>query len=118
MALQLNKEQLKQIKQQLTDTQKESHLVIFKSVSPKSGGEIHMITNYGTFETLQKQRPELKMEIVRDIVPVTDSLAYWAVAQDTASHLQPNDPNAAEVALQVEQYTNNVLADNKLPQNK
>lgn len=118
MPLQLNKEQLKEIKQQLTNTQRQSHLVIFKSVSPDSGGTLHMITNYGTFETLQKQRPELKMEIVRDIVPVTDSLAYWAVAQDTASHMQPSDPNASEVALQVEKYTNDVLADNKLPQNK
>lgn len=117
MALKLNKQQLQQIKQQLTATQKDSHLVIFKSVSPESGGTIHMITNYGTFESLQKQRPELKMEIVRDIVPVTDSLAYWAVAQDTAAHLKPGDPKASEVALQVEKYTNDVLEDNKLPRN-
>lgn len=117
MALKLNKQQLSQIKQQLSATREESHLVIFKSVA-KQGGYMHMITDYNTFEQLKHSRPNIEMEIVRDIIPVTDNLAYWAVSQDTAGHMDPKDQNMQQVAMDIEQYTNKVLKENKLPENK
>jgi hypothetical protein len=122
MNLNLSSDDLQQIKEQLIKTQQTSHLIIFKSVSPESGGILHMITNYDAFETIKKQRPALQMQIVRDIVPVTDNLAYWAVAQNMASQLASNADqnyeNQTKAALKVEKYTNLVLAENKLPQNK
>ncbi|UQS84779.1 hypothetical protein MOO46_05910 [Apilactobacillus apisilvae] len=117
MALELSKEQLSQIKQQLSATREQSHLVIFKTTDPQ-GGFMHMITDYNTFENLKQARSNMQMEVVRDIIPITDSLAYWAVAQDTAGHMDPKDPNMQKVALDIEEYTNEVLKENKLPENK
>ena len=57
------------------------------------------------------------MRIVRDIVPVSDDLAMWAISENEAARAQ--DSKAMSGILdEVNYYINQVLADNKLPKNK
>ncbi len=54
------------------------------------------------------------MTIAQDIVPITDNLARWALAENAAA-TNPSDP---EVLQELEICTNDVLRENRLRTNE
>ena len=116
--IKITPEQLDEIKSQLRDAQKHSHFVIFESYHPDTNETFRMITDYQSYLKIRKHRSaKTPMRIVRDIVPVSDDLAMWAISENEAARVQ--DSKAMSGILdEVNYYINQVLADNKLPKNK
>ena len=115
--IEITPEQLDQIKSQLNNAQMHSHFIIFESYDPRTDEELRMITDYQSYLELKKQRNVGSMRIVRDIVPVTNDLAMWAISENEAAQAR-NSKDVAEILKEVNYYINQVLKDNKLPVNE
>ena len=115
--IEITPQQLDQIKSQLNDAQMHSHFVIFESYDPRTDDKLRMITDYQSYLKLKKQSNVRSMQIVRDIVPVTDDLAMWAISETEAARAQDSEDVAA-ILKEVDYYINRVLKDNKLPINE
>lgn len=116
--IKITPQQLDEVKQQLNDDQMRSHFVIFETYDPSTGETLRMITDYQSYLRIKKQRgSETPMRIVRDIVPVSDDLAMWAISENEAAQMR-NSKEVANVLDEIDYYINKVLEDNKLPANK
>lgn len=110
MTIKTNPEQLSMLKSQMDEANRTSHFVIFETVEHDSGDNIRLITDYESFLEIRKAHvDQADMRIVQDIVPITDNLAKWAIAESQAAH--GDDP---EVMADLEYYTNEVLKENKV----
>ena len=115
MALNMNDQQLAMVREQIGEANQRAHFVIFRSVERATGKILRLITDIDSFHTIQEQHhDDAQMEIVQDIVPITDALARWAVAENMAAQ-QQNDP---EVLADLERYTNAVLKENYQSENR
>ncbi|MCW3778462.1 hypothetical protein [Levilactobacillus namurensis] len=109
MALNINDQQLAAVRERIDQANQKSHFVIFQSVEKATGKVLRLITDIESFRTIQEQhQADAAMVIIQDIVPITDDLARWAVAENMAAQ-QPND---AAVLEDLETYTNAVLTEN------
>ncbi|GEO74299.1 hypothetical protein FD30_GL001175 [Levilactobacillus namurensis DSM 19117] len=109
MALNINDQQLAAVRERIDQANQKSHFVIFQSVEKATGKVLRLITDIESFRTIQEQhQADAVMVIIQDIVPITDDLARWAVAENMAAQ-QPND---AAVLEDLETYTNAVLTEN------
>ena len=116
--IKITPQQLEQVKQQLDDAQKRSHFVIFETYDPSNGQTIRMITDYQSYLKIQKKRGQQNpIRIVRDIVPVSDDLAMWAISENEAAQMQ-SAKGVSSLLDEIDYYINKVLEDNKLPANK
>lgn len=109
VALNINDQQLQVVRERIGEANQKAHFIIFQSVEDDSGKALRLITDIDSFRTIQEQHADdAQMVIIQDIVPITDTLARWAVAENMAAQ-QQNDP---EVLADLEKYTNAVLTEN------
>ncbi|HJD98606.1 hypothetical protein [Levilactobacillus brevis] len=109
LALQIDEQQLQAIRERMDEANQRAHFVIFQSVERESGKVLRLITDIDSFRAIQEQhQDDSDMVIIQDIVPITDALARWAVAENMAAQQGDN----AEVLADLERYTNEVLKEN------
>lgn len=109
LALQIDEQQLQAIRERMDEANQRAHFVIFQSVERESGKVLRLITDIDSFCAIQEQhQDDSDMMIIQDIVPITDTLARWAVAENMATQQGDN----AEVLADLERYTNEVLKEN------
>lgn len=109
LALQIDEQQLQAIRERMDEANQCAHFVIFQSVERESGKVLRLITDIDSFRAIQEQhQDDSDMVIIQDIVPITDTLARWAVAENMAAQQGDN----AEVLADLERYTNEVLKEN------
>ena len=109
LALQIDEQQLQAIRERMDEANQRAHFVIFQSVERESGKVLRLITDIDSFRAIQAQhQDDSDMVIIQDIVPITDTLARWAVAENMAAQQGDN----AEVLADLERYTNEVLKEN------
>lgn len=109
LALNIDKEQLAAIRERMGEANQHAHFVIFQSVERETGKVLRLITDIESFRAIQEQhQADSDMAIIQDIVPITDTLARWAVAENMAAQ-QGDD---AGVLADLERYTNDVLKEN------
>lgn len=109
LALQIDEQQLQAIRERMDEANQRAHFVIFQSVERESGKVLQLITDIDSFRAIQEQhQDDSDMVIIQDIVPITDTLARWAVAENMAAQQGDN----AEVLADLERYTNEVLKEN------
>ncbi|GAX01679.1 hypothetical protein [Secundilactobacillus silagei] len=115
MAIKTNPEQLAMLKSQMDEANQKSHFIIFESTELDSGDNLRLITDYDSFKEIRKAHvDQAKMHILQDIVPITDNLAKWAIAESKAAN-QNDDP---ETLADLEHYTNAVLKENRIKLNQ
>ncbi|KRM58479.1 hypothetical protein [Secundilactobacillus malefermentans] len=115
MAIKVNREQLDVVKQNMMEANQRSHFIIFESVENQTSEALRLITDYDSFQTIKEQHhDEASMAIAQDIVPITDTLAKWALAENAAA----NNPTDSGVLKDLEKCTNDVLKENKLAENQ
>ena len=109
LALQIDEQQLQAIRERMDEANQRAHFVIFQSVERESGKVLRLITDIDSFRAIQEQHhDDSDMVIIQDIVPISDTLARWAVAENMAAQQGDN----AEVLADLERYTNEVLKEN------
>lgn len=109
LALNIDDEQLQAIRERMGEANQRAHFVIFQSVEKQTGKALRLITDIESFQSIEEQHQEdSDMAIIQDIVPITDTLARWAVAENMAA--QQGDDTA--VLADLEYYTNEVLKEN------
>ncbi|GEO67782.1 hypothetical protein [Levilactobacillus spicheri] len=114
MALNISDQQLEVVRERIGEANQRAHFVIFQSIEKASGKVLRLITDIDSFRTIQEQHQgDAQMAIIQDIVPITDTLARWAVAENMAAQQQDN----AEVLADLEKYTNAVLKENHQAEN-
>lgn len=114
VALNINDQQLQIVRERIDEANQKSHFVIFQSVEKDTGKVLRLITDVESFRTIQEQhRNDAQMAIIQDIVPITDTLARWAVAENLAAQQQDN----ADVLADLEDCTNDVLRENHQAEN-
>jgi len=114
MALEISDEQLEVIRERIGEANQRAHFIIFRSVEKDSGKVLRLITDIDSFRTIEEQHQnDAEMAIVQDIVPITDALARWAVAENMAA--QQQDDNS--ILDDLEKYTNAVLKENHQAEN-
>ena len=109
---QLSVSQLAALKQELR-TQNLQQRVIIIHLRDQQHGTFYLITDYQRVIALKTKHKHVQIDIVQDIVPVTNRLAYWAVAQQ-AFTARPWDLAFQQQLLQC---TNAVLQENHHPSN-
>nr|WP_155430913.1 hypothetical protein [Secundilactobacillus folii] len=98
----------------MDEANRTSHFVIFESTERDSGDNLRLITDYDSFREIRKAHvDQADMRILQDIVPITDNLARWAIAESQAAH----DNDDPEVLADLERYTNAVLKENHIEMN-
>ncbi|KRK48586.1 hypothetical protein GPK34_04690 [Secundilactobacillus kimchicus] len=114
MTIKAGPEEIEQVRQQLDSANRQSHFVIFESNEMDYGGTLRMITDYDSFLRIQeKQTNADAMRIIQDIVPITDNLVKWAIAESDAAR----GAQSPEALSDLEYYTDQVLLENQLPIN-
>ncbi|WP_239064474.1 MULTISPECIES: hypothetical protein [Levilactobacillus] len=109
LALKIDDEQLQAIRERMGEANQQAHFVIFQSVERETGKVLRLITDVESFRSIQEQhQDDSDMAIIQDIVPITDTLARWAVAENMAA--QQGD--SASILADLEHYTNEVLKEN------
>lgn len=110
LALNIDDQQLQAIRERMSEANQRAHFVIFQSVERQTGKMLRLITDIDSFRAIQEQHAmDSDMVIIQDIVPISDALAHWAVAENMAAQ-QANDES---VLADLEYYTNEVLKENK-----
>lgn len=112
--LKITPEQLANVKAQMKEQQKRSHFVIIGMLDPKTNEPVRMVTDYQSYLKTQKDHQPVKL--VRDIVPITDNVAMWAITENEVATAQ-NEKESMELLKEIDFYINQILKDNKLPSN-
>ncbi|KRM94161.1 hypothetical protein FC56_GL001108 [Lentilactobacillus senioris DSM 24302 = JCM 17472] len=113
MTINLKTAELQSIKERLAQRNLESHFVIVLLRSKETQEKMHIITDYESYRIMADQNYQLfDFQIVRDIVPITTNLAYWAYASDSLAE-HPEDENQS-ILVDLDKYTELVLAENRL----
>ncbi|KRO03439.1 hypothetical protein IV54_GL000231 [Levilactobacillus paucivorans] len=109
LAIKIDDQQLQAIRERMDEANQQAHFVIFQSVEKETGKVLRLITDIESFRTIQEQHAaDSEMTVIQDIVPITDALARWAVAENMAAQQTDGDTVLADL----EYYTNEVLKEN------
>ncbi|GAF37698.1 hypothetical protein [Lentilactobacillus farraginis] len=115
MAIKLDPEQIKQLKQQLFVANRSSHFVIIMAISKKENTGVRMVTDWNNFLNMKMTNSDkFEFHVIRDILPITDNLVYWAVAQQNLHTAQMQGNPNEQVVDDLEYYTNKVMIENKV----
>lgn len=110
LALNIDEQQLQAIRERMEEANQQAHFVIFQSVEKRTGKVLRLITDIDSFRAIQEQHAaDSDMMIIQDIVPISDALARWAIAENMAAQQSANE----SVLADLEYYTNEVLKENK-----
>lgn len=110
LALNIDEQQLQAIRERMEEANQQAHFVIFQSVEKRTGKVLRLITDIDSFRAIQEQHAaDSDMVIIQDIVPISDALARWAIAENMAAQQSANE----SVLADLEYYTNEVLKENK-----
>ncbi|EHO45333.1 hypothetical protein [Lentilactobacillus kisonensis] len=115
MAIKLDPDQIKVLKAQLSEANKNSHFVIIEAFSKEEHSGVRMVTDWDNYLNMRtSNKDNLQFQIIRDILPITDNLVYWAVAQQNL-HVATQKGEQNEQAIDdLAYYTNKVMEENKL----
>ncbi|MBW1604937.1 hypothetical protein [Lactobacillus sp. Sy-1] len=118
--MELSREELDQVKLQLSRAQQVSHFVIFETFDPSLNEKVRMVIDRNGYENMKRARnSQTPMRIIRDFVPVTDALARWAVAEhDAAAASMKGDGDIEALVQLMDERINEVLIENKMEPNK
>lgn len=115
MAIKLDPEQLKELKQQLFVANRRSHFVIIMAISKKENTGVRMVTDWNNYLNMKSTNSDkFEFHVIRDILPITDNLVYWAVAQQNLHNAQIKGNQNEQVVDDLEYYTNKVMLENKV----
>lgn len=115
MAIKLDPEQLKELKQQLFVANRRSHFVIIMAISKKENTGVRMVTDWNNYLNMKSTNSDkFEFHVIRDILPITDNLVYWAVAQQNLHNAQIKGDQNEQVVDDLEYYTNKVMLENKV----
>lgn len=115
LAIKLDSEQLETLKTQVSEANKKSHFVIISAISKKEHSGVRLVTDWNNYLNMKRTNGEkFDFEIIRDIVPITDNLVYWAVAQQNLHDAQVSGQQNDQVVDDLELYTNRVMQENKV----
>ena len=110
LALNIDDQQLQAIRERMDEANQRAHFVIFQSIEKRTGKVLRLITDIDSFRAIQEQHADdSDMAIIQDIVPISDALARWAIAENMAAQQSSSE----SVLADLEYYTNEVLKENK-----
>lgn len=113
MTISLQAEEIQAIKEQLAQRNIQSHFVIVLLSSKKTQERLHIITDYESYRIMEEQNHQaFDFKVVRDIVPITENLIYWAYASNQLAE-HPEDENKSLLA-EIDRYTGLVLTENRI----
>lgn len=111
MTINISNEEMPQIKQQLSEANRQSHFVIVELTSRETHETIHVVSDYHNYRRMREQNVDVfDFKIVRDILPITDNLAYWAKASDLIASLP--DDQKVNALDDLDLYSSAVMAEN------
>ncbi|KRM41733.1 hypothetical protein FEZ41_12250 [Lentilactobacillus parafarraginis] len=115
MAIKLNAEQIKQLKQQLFVANRSSHFVIITAISKNENTAVKMVTDWNNYLNMKSSNSDkFDFHVIRDILPITDNLVYWVVAQQNLHTAQAQGDQSEAIVNDLEYYTNKVMVENKV----
>lgn len=115
MAIKLEPEQIKQLKDQLAEANRNSHFVIISAVSKKEHSGVNMVTDWHNFLNMKENNGDnFDFHVIRDILPITTNLVYWAVAQQNLHTITTQGDQDDQAVNDLEFYTNKVMEENKV----
>ncbi len=115
MILSLDEQQVQTIKNQLEISNRKSHFVIIEANAQGQDDDVKLVTDYDNFVKMRDMNGQnFKFRIIRDIVPITDNLAYWAVAQESLHEASEKGTPDDNLVNDLEFYTNKVMVENKV----
>ncbi|MGP3641404.1 hypothetical protein [Lentilactobacillus hilgardii] len=115
MAIKLDTEQIKQLKEQLYTANRSSHFVIIVAISKQENTSVKMVTDWNNYLNMKTTNSDkFDFHVIRDILPITDNLVYWAVAQQNLHTAQTQGQQSEKVVDDLEFYTNKVMSENKV----
>ncbi|AQW21250.1 hypothetical protein PL11_004570 [Lentilactobacillus curieae] len=116
MTVSLDKDKIETLRQQLFEANRVSHFVIIEARAKVSGATTEIVTDYNNYLNMRQENgASFDFSILRDILPITDNLVYWAVAQQKLhSIVDEESPERDEAINDLEMYTQKVMEDNKL----
>ncbi|MDM7516806.1 hypothetical protein QUF07_08760 [Lentilactobacillus sp. TOM.63] len=115
MAIKLDSDQVKVLKAQLSEANKNSHFVIIEAFQKDEHTGARMVTDWNNYVNMKTTNKEnFQFRIIRDILPITDNLVYWAVAQQNLHAATQKGQQNEQVIDDLEYYTNKVMEENKV----
>lgn len=115
MAIKLEAEQIEQLKNQLEEANRNSHFVIISAVSKKEHSGVNMVTDWNNFLNMKSTNGDnFDFHVIRDILPITTNLVYWAVAQQNLHAVTAQGDQDDQAVDDLEFYTNKVMEENKV----
>ena len=115
MAIKLEAEQIEQLKNQLEEANRNSHFVIISAVSKKEHSGVNMVTDWNNFLNMKSTNGDnFDFHVIRDILPITTNLVYWAVAQQNRHAVTAQGDQDDQAVDDLEFYTNEVMEENKV----
>ncbi|GAY72558.1 hypothetical protein [Lentilactobacillus kosonis] len=116
MTINLEPDRIEELRQQLFEANRISHFVIIEATAKVSGATTAIVTDYQNYVNMQHENGDnFDFRILRDILPITDNLIHWAVAQQELHDLIDDDSNERDGLIDdLEHYTQLVMEENKL----
>ncbi|ORN33519.1 hypothetical protein [Lentilactobacillus parabuchneri] len=115
MAIELKPEQVKQLKEQLAEANRNSHFVIISAISKKEHSGVDMVTDWNNYLNMKSTNGDnFDFRIIRDILPITDNLVYWAVAQQNLHSATVQGDQDEQAVDDLEFYTGKIMEENKV----
>ncbi len=119
MAIQLDPERIDQLRQQLSEANRSSHFVIIEALPRDEHAGVKMVTDWNNYLNMKSTNSDkFEFRIIRDILPITDNLVYWAVAQQELHTSQMQGQENESVVDDLEYYTDKVMKENKVSESQ
>jgi len=116
VAINLEPDRIEELRQQLFEANRISHFVIIEATAKVSGATTAIITDYQNYVNMQDENGDnFEFKILRDILPITDNLIHWAVAQQDLHDMMDDESDERDELIDdLEHYTQLVIEENKL----
>ncbi|GLB46034.1 hypothetical protein WR164_00130 [Philodulcilactobacillus myokoensis] len=114
----INQNMIDAMKNNLNEAQRTSHFMIIQYYDPDTQSGPYMITNYSDYIKIMKKRAReqkhnFQLIVVRDIVPVNDDLARWAIEEQQLNMIGSGG-NVSQKVQNVNKALDKVLMNNKI----
>lgn len=92
MAIKLDPEQIKQLKDQLAEANRNSHFVIISAFSKKEHSNIDMVTDWRNYLNMKENNGDnFDFHIIRDILPITTNWFIGRLPSRICTRLPPRE---------------------------
>ncbi|WP_283679963.1 hypothetical protein [Lentilactobacillus sp. Marseille-Q4993] len=116
MTVKLDEAEIVNLKKQLFEANRVSRFVIIQATTKSNKTQTEIVTDYHNYKDIKEANSEnFEFQILRDILPITNNLVYWAVAQQKLHQLvEENSPDKDEAIDDLQYYTEKVMEENKV----